>query len=127
MTKHLLLIDDDKDELDILNAALEYFPVTSRCTWAKSAEQALQMLQHLRPDCILIDMNMPRANGLECLYSIKQMDALKDIPAFIYSTYIDEHIILQARSMGAFGCIRKPGHTSSIPDVVQQIFSCMQV
>jgi DNA-binding NtrC family response regulator len=72
MKKHILLIDDDRDELTIFMDALADVPGSFKCTYASSASQGLQMLQYLHPDFIFIDYNLPPTNGLRLLSEIKK-------------------------------------------------------
>lgn len=107
MLKHILLIDDDKDELEILNNALEVAGIDSVCAWAPGAEQALMMLQHSIPDAIFLDLNMPRMNGLACLKEIKKIKKLINIPVILYSTCINDETRKRASETGASWCIQK--------------------
>jgi len=74
MNKHILLIDDDKDELLIFTDALEAKPGPGKfeCSYAQSTLEAVQMLKHLVPDYIFIDYNIPKMNGLEFIDLIHQ-------------------------------------------------------
>jgi DNA-binding response OmpR family regulator len=107
MLKHILLIDDDKDELEILNNALEAAGIEGLCTWASDAEQALVMLQDSIPDAIFLDLNMPRINGLACLKEIKKIKELVNIPVILYSTCINDETRKRASETGASWCIQK--------------------
>ena len=108
MKTHILLIDDDEDELEILTAALHKVPLAFDCIWVQSAEHALQLLNHYSPDYIFIDYNMPKANGLKCLAEIKKMQHAQNIPVILYSTCINEVNSKKAMSLGAFTCLEKP-------------------
>src|ERR1700754_3733547 len=104
MKKHIFLIDDDEDELEIFHEALKSLPLPCKCTYAGSADHAMQMLQYLTPDLIFIDINMPKLNGFDFLAEIKKNDHLKNIPLFMYSNGIDSAIQAKAIAMGAAGC-----------------------
>ena len=60
------------------------------------------------PDLILLDLNMPRMGGLECLAAIKRDQALRDIPVVILSTSCDKGDIAAAANFGAADFITKP-------------------
>ncbi len=64
MKKHILLIDDDVDELKIFNDALEELPGNFKCTYASNAYQAMDMLKFIHPHFIFIDYNLPAMNGI---------------------------------------------------------------
>ncbi len=67
MRPHLLLVDDDRDELMILSDALKEAGIDCICTWATDPLQALDMLHYLKADFIFMDYNMPKMNGIECI------------------------------------------------------------
>lgn len=73
---------------------------------------------HDRPDLILLDINMPRKNGLEALREIKTQDNLRPIPVIVISSSCLEEDIETAYSGGAAGYIRKP---ASLADLKYQM------
>ena len=121
MKKHIFLIDDDEDELEIFDEALKTLPLPCKCTYADSADHAMQMLQYLTPDLIFIDINMPKLNGFDFLTEIKKNAHLKDIPLFMYSNGIDKEIQAKAIKMGAAGCIKKSNSIKSLTEDLRKI------
>lgn len=109
MKKHILLIDNDEDELEIFTAALNEVPVPCDCMWVQSAEHAIKLLHNFSPDYIFIDYNMPKIDGLQCLESIKKIDTIKNVPVILYSNYINDENNQKAISLGAYACLKKPG------------------
>ena len=107
MKKHILLIDDDKDEVLIFTEALKQFAGSYTCTYASSAKQALEMLRYLTPDFIIGDFNMPVLNGLQLLTEVKKIDHLKNTPFFLYSTMKNDEMADKAKNLGAAGWVRK--------------------
>lgn len=107
MKKQILLIDDDKDEMSLLCDALYQHGIVHSCTWASGVAHALKMLEFLKPHMILIDYNMPMADGLEGIASIRKMQRLADVPVILYSTTIDR-VLDKASEAGATACIKKP-------------------
>ena len=61
-----------------------------------------------RPDLILLDLNMPRLDGRECLAALKQDESLRDIPVVILTTSEVERDVLTSYTLGAAGFITKP-------------------
>src|SRR5258706_2255272 len=108
MTRKILLIDDDNDELEVFTAALHSFDVTIPCTQAKNLDEALDFLSYSSPAYIFIDFNMPKTNGLECLSEIKKFSKLEQSRIILYSNYISEEMNEQAIALGAYYCIKKP-------------------
>lgn len=119
MEKHLLLIDDDPDEFDIFMDALRAAGLNFRYSSALRVKEALEMLQRLIPDYIVLDYNMPKINGLECLAEIKSMQQLKHVPVVMYSASMDEEQVKMAMRLGAAGCIKKPYDMRMLASLLQ--------
>ncbi len=107
MTKHILVIDDDEDELYILEDALNELAIPHKCTWAKSGGHALVQLNDTMPDIIFLDVNMPHMNGLDCLAAIKQLPGRQNIPVILCSTGMNPDINHKGLQAGAVACIKK--------------------
>lgn len=121
MKKHILLIDDDEDELALFVDALSQVKTPYKCTWAKNGEQALQQLLYLTPDIIFLDLNMPGMNGLECLDAIKQQSRLQDCPVILQSTALTADWRDKGIRLGAASCITKPDTPSKLASILAQI------
>jgi CheY-like chemotaxis protein len=108
MKKHVLLIDDDNDEVDILCSALNRASIDHKCTWVQSVAHALRVMEHLKPDVIFIDFNMPVINGVDGIAMIRQMNYAMNIPIVLYSNTISKENREIAMRLGAKACIQKP-------------------
>jgi DNA-binding response OmpR family regulator len=104
----ILLIDDDEDEFDILKDALTYLPYNVRCVYANTLDKALLLLSDLRPRFILVDMNMPAANGLSAVKKIRAAGYGENAQVIMYSTHVDDELANLAIQAGANGCMKKP-------------------
>ena len=74
-----------------------------------------------RPDLIMLDLNMPRMNGLECLAAIKQDPALRDIPTVILTTSEVQRDVLASYELGAAGFITKPLDVLKFMESIRQL------
>ena len=119
METHILLIDDDMDEPEILINALRDANIQFKCTWAAGPDQGFRELEKIHPDLILLDFNMPKINGLEMLRMLKQSAALQHIPVVMYSATMDKGLIEKAMSSGATGCIKKPYDMQELPSLLR--------
>lgn len=119
MTKHILLIDDDPDEMDIFIDAFRDAGFDFKYDSAHNAATGLKFLQHTVPDCIVLDYKMPRMNGLECLVEIKKMPQLSAVPVILYSSSLDEDIIETAQVLGVAGCVAKPFDMRTLPGLIK--------
>jgi len=122
MKKHILLVDDDRDELKIFMDALNQVDSSNvKCTHASAARQALEMLKYLEPDIIFVDFNIPGLNGLGLIEDIKKIKSIQNIPVFLYSTTINAKMEKTARSLGVAGCIEKPNSINKLASELKQI------
>lgn len=124
MEQLILLIDDDREELDILTLALDAAGITHvMCAWARTAEYAYHLFEHIIPDFIFLDYNMPKINGLDCLQELKRIDRVKEVPVIFYSTSISEETQQLALETGAEYCIQKTGTIDMLAHKLKHLFS----
>jgi CheY-like chemotaxis protein len=111
MKQHILLVDDDKDELTLFEDALDKVPGESgfKCLYAGNGPEALDILKFITPDYIFLDINMPLMDGLELLVKIKEEPNTKHVKIYLHSTKITDSNYRTAMKAGATGCIRKVG------------------
>ena len=121
MIQCLLLIDDDPEELDILSEALNGVMPRIECIYAKGADAAFKLLQQVTPDVILIDINMPKIDGIECLAQLRKMMLPEQVDVFIYSNFIDDKVCKLALEMGAKDCIKKPYSILQLKAVLRKV------
>tara|TARA_B110000003_G_scaffold153955_1_gene154706 strand:+ start:583 stop:999 length:417 start_codon:yes stop_codon:yes gene_type:complete len=112
MTRKLkiLLIEDDTIELMKLNRAMLSLNMNHEVTEANNGEDALELLlkEKYYPDIILLDLNMPKINGIEFLEILKNNESLKFIPTIILTTSSNEKDLLACFNLGISGYILKP-------------------
>ncbi|HEU4633733.1 MAG TPA: response regulator [Flavisolibacter sp.] len=120
----ILLVEDDQlDAMDI-KRSLDKLNVFYKLVVAKNGEEALDILKGVHqtkledlPDIILIDINMPRMNGLEFLHILRETPDWKGIKCFVITTSDEKVDRETARQLGVSGYIVKPfkiNNTSSI-------------
>lgn len=107
MPLHVLLVDDDEDEHLFFRWSLEKIDTPVTLTGAFSSAHAQRLLADIEPHIVFLDINLPGADGFECLESIKSIPVLKDVPVYMYSTEITEQTMQRAAALGATGCIKK--------------------
>ncbi|KAF2516720.1 response regulator [Flavobacterium foetidum] len=108
----ILLIEDD--ELDIISVERSLKKIESEYMLytAYNGIEALRILRDesigLVPDVILLDINMPRMNGIEFLQVIREDEKLKDLKVFIMTTSSEGRDRAEAEELGISGYIIKP-------------------
>jgi CheY-like chemotaxis protein len=123
ITTILLVEDDQLDAMDI-KRSLDKLNVLYKLVVAKNGEEAIDMLKGNHdvtmenlPDIILIDINMPRMNGLEFLQVIREKPEWKKIKCFMITTSDEKVDKEAAKKLGVSGYILKPfkiNNTSSL-------------
>jgi len=109
---HVLLVDDD--EIDVLNVrrAFEHARITSPLWVANDGLEALAMLRgdQLPPGrrLVLLDLNMPRMNGLELLRELRADPALQRTPVVMLTSSDDARDVAAAYQLNVAGYLRKP-------------------
>ncbi|WP_281233149.1 response regulator [Flavobacterium gelatinilyticum] len=109
---NILLIEDDELDTISVERSLKKLEIKYVLHTAYNGLEALQMLRDtenpLVPDVILLDINMPRMNGIEFLKIIRTDDALKDLKVFIMTTSSESNDRVTAEALGISGYIIKP-------------------
>lgn len=113
MKKNIILLVED-DELDVISVerSLKKLDIEFELYTAYNGKEALRLLTEplkgITPDVVLLDLNMPKMNGIEFLKIIRNQDTLKNLKVFIMTTsaeIIDRSITEQ---LGISGYIIKP-------------------
>ena len=121
MTREILLIDDDADELEVFTDALNVLDKNIHCTQMKSLAEGHEFLTYSIPGYIFIDFNMPKTNGLESLSELKKNPKLEKTKIILYSNHISEEMKAQAIALGAYDCIKKPNTILALSQKLREI------
>ena len=116
----LLLVDDDEDEHLFFQWSLEKIGADIRLSCVFSSTQAVVALKETVPAMIFVDINLPGADGFDCVASIRKMYHLKDVPIYMYSTEISEGTLRRAASLGAKGCIKKTRNHDLLAKMIRE-------
>jgi CheY-like chemotaxis protein len=122
------MVEDNPDDVELTVEALKDARVANHLTVVQDGEEALSYLrcrgkyaQAVRPDLILLDLNMPRKNGRDVLRDIKNDPKLKRIPVVILTTSQAEDDILHTYDLHANCYITKPVDFNQFLKVVRSI------
>ena len=126
----VLLVEDDPGDVLMTREAFEHYKIRNQLHVVTDGEQALDFLRRTgnyakapRPGLILLDLNLPRRDGLEVLAELKQDPVLRVIPVVILTTSQAEEDILRSYSLHANAYISKPVDFERFMDVIRQIDS----
>jgi CheY-like chemotaxis protein len=121
-TRHILLADDDKDDLGLFGEILEELPFAIELTVVHNGEQLMQFLNEKKdklPDVLFLDLNMPRKNGFDCLTELKKDEKLKMLPVIIFTTSNEPSVINLLYKTGAHYYIRKPNNVVQLKVLIE--------
>ena len=113
----VLVVDDRQDSIDFLT---EYIlrPVGYAISLALDGEQGLHKALEEKPDLIIMDLRMPKLNGLEVLESLRQ--AQNNIPVILMTFHGSEQVAVQAFRLGAKDYIIKPYQVEEMQEAIER-------
>ena len=103
----ILIVDDDPDDCELLQETLEEVGIAFTINVAHDGPAAFEFLKTLNgnlPKLIILDVNMPMMNGVDFL---SNLNSLYSIPVIMYTTTCDEHLVKEAKELGAIDCVTK--------------------
>ncbi len=111
----ILLVEDNPGDIRLTQEVLKEGKIYNHLNVVEDGEKAIAFLNRSEPysnaplpDLILLDLNLPRKNGLEVLRMIKTNETLKHIPVVVFTTSQAEEDIMSAYNLYANCYITKP-------------------
>ena len=112
----ILLAEDEPADAHLVKTALSESHILADLRHVQDGREVIEYLRREgprfaaapRPDLILLDLNMPRMDGRECLAALKQVPEFADIPVVVLTTSEVERDVLASYKLGAAGFITKP-------------------
>lgn len=131
-TKDILLVEDDPRDVELTLAALKEYNLANRIVVARDGAEALDYLYRRgayagqatgHPVVVLLDLKMPKVNGLEVLRQVKKDPALKIIPVVVLTSSDQDKSIIESYGLGVNAYVVKPVAFDKFVGVVKQL--CM--
>jgi two-component system, response regulator len=109
----ILLVEDNPDDVLFTIRAFAKNHIRNEIVVAGDGEQALRLLlpgegQPLRPALILLDIKLPKVDGLEVLRAIRDDQRTRSLPVVVLTTSSEERDIVESYRLGANSFVRKP-------------------
>jgi CheY-like chemotaxis protein len=124
----VLLVEDDPGDVLMTREAFEEHKVRNRLTVVSDGAEALAYLRRespyadaVRPDLILLDLNLPRRDGREVLAEIKKDEELGQIPVVVLTTSQADEDILRSYQLHANAYVTKPVDFEGFIEAIKQI------
>jgi two-component system response regulator len=122
----ILLIEDNPSDVRYTELVFEDLGVANRLTALPDGEEALQYLYRRgkyteapRPNCILLDWNLPKADGSEVLEILRKDNSFNDIPIIILTGSREEIDVVAAYHLKADGYVTKPIDLSGLHTIME--------
>ena len=129
--KIILLVEDNPSDIGLTRRALEKHRITNELVVAENGQEALDYLfgagTHAGrnvtdlPTVVLLDLKLPKLNGLEVLRRIRENPRTKWLPVVILTTSKDEQDIINSYELGANSYIRKPVDFHQFAEALRQL------
>ena len=126
-TRPLLLIEDDKVDAMTVKRAMEEIGVIESFVHLSNGEEALDYLQsevNEKPCLILLDLNMPRMNGIEFLEKARVDPAIRNIPVVVLTTSREDCDIVKTFKESVAGYLVKPVDYDQFVEQMRVISEC---
>jgi two-component system response regulator len=125
-TSTLLIVEDNPDDVELTLLAFEQTGLNENVIIARDGVEAINYLfaengSEILPDLVLLDLQLPRINGLEVLKQIRANARTKLLPIVILTTSNEESDRLQGYGLGCNSYIRKPVDYDQFLNVIQQM------
>jgi CheY-like chemotaxis protein len=124
----VLLVEDDPGDVLMTQEAFEEHRVNNRLRVVNDGDEALAYLRRqepypdaVRPDLILLDLNLPRKDGRQVLQEIKNDENLRHIPVVVLTTSQADEDILRSYQLHANAYVTKPVDFDQFIQAVRQI------
>jgi CheY-like chemotaxis protein len=123
-SRPILLIEDDRVDVMTLERAMKDLNVTNPVVNVRNGEEALQYLRNEANQklcLILLDLNMPKVNGIEFLQLAKADQMLKNIPVVMLTTSTEQQDITESFRLGAAGYMVKSIDYKRFVEIIKAI------
>ena len=127
MANVILLVEDNEDHAEIIRQYLDEDDIDKEIHWAKDGQEAIDFVHRKgvhanapRPSLIILDLNLPKANGMEVLKEIKEDYDLKVIPVVVLTTSDQNEEMIKCYRLGVNSYITKP---VKLDDYLEKIHS----
>lgn len=114
-----LLVVDDEPQIRLV-ARLQLERAGYHVVEAEDGERALDLLlEGIDPDAVLLDLMMPRVDGLTVIQRLHESGLLKDLPVVVFSAHATPDAVDQALALGCRGCLKKPYRYEELLNAIQ--------
>lgn len=127
MQAEILYVEDNPDHAELVLRHLEERALRERTVHVEDGERALQFLGEVSrgsaapPSLVLLDLRLPRIDGMEVLDHIKSSSTLRDIPVVVFTTSATERDVHEAYARHANSYLVKPDDSKSLSALLDEL------
>jgi DNA-binding response OmpR family regulator len=123
-TKLILLVEDDPDHEALTIRALKKSNMLNEVIVARDGEEAVNLLcgdNPIKPQVILLDLKLPKLDGLEVLKRIRDCDKTRTLPVVVLTSSDEERDVVRSYQLGVNSYIRKPVNFNDFAEATRQL------
>ncbi len=123
-TKMILLVEDDPDHELLTIRALKKSNIANDVRVARDGEEAINLLlgaDAIQPQVILLDLKLPKIDGLEVLRRIRTTEATRMLPVVVLTSSDEERDLVRSYQLGVNSYIRKPVNFNDFAEATRQL------
>jgi len=118
--KKIIYVDDvNYNLITVKNRLKEYYTIYP----AQSVIILFEVLENIKPDLILLDINMPGENGYDAIKKLKADARYSDIPVIFLTSRDDRESVFDGIKLGAVGYVRKPFSDAELVEHIENLFN----
>ncbi|MBI4615452.1 MAG: response regulator [Planctomycetes bacterium] len=127
----ILLVEDDRDDEDLTIRSLQRANVLNEVVVARDGVEALDWLEStgrfagrdrdVEPQVVLLDLKLPRVDGIEVLRRIRADPRTKRLPVVVLTSSREEKDVVESYRLGANSFVQKPVNFTAFEEAVRQL------
>jgi CheY-like chemotaxis protein len=123
-TRMILLVEDDPDHELLTIRALKKSNVANTIRVARDGAEAIDLLlgdEAVRPQVVLLDLKLPKVDGLEVLRRIRENESTRMLPVVVLTSSDEERDVVRSYQLGVNSYIRKPVNFNDFAEATRQL------
>jgi len=122
--KLILLVEDDPDHELLTIRALKKSNIANDVRVARDGEEAIRMIlgeEGIRPQVVLLDLKLPKLDGLEVLRRVRENESTRMLPIVVLTSSDEERDVVRSYKLGVNSYIRKPVNFNDFAEATRQL------
>jgi len=123
-SKLILLVEDDPDHEALTIRALKKSNMANEVAVARDGEEAVNMLcgpNAIKPQVVLLDLKLPKLDGLEVLKRLRECEQTRLLPIVVLTSSDEERDVVRSYALGVNSYIRKPVNFNEFAEATRQL------